>query len=523
MAEFENEGYARLFHNFENVIEPKECAKIGNVPDWLKGSMIRNGPGMFEIGDTKYNHWFDGLAYMQRYYFENGKMFYSARFLESEAYRENMSKNRIVRSSFGTAAFADPCKTIFARFFSYFFENEPKHDNANVYFAPLGDRLFACTETPQMIQVDETTLESKEEVDVGKYVSLHNCTAHHGIDDDGNIFNIGSKFGEGYVLTFTENSKQGEAWEKTRLIGLVPSTDRFNPTYIHSFGMSQNYFVLFESPVRINVKRLMLRNIFPISYRETLYWDDSKDVKVFVMNKKSGNLLPFKITMEKFFTFHHANTYEKDGCIVVDYCRMNRSGNFDALLIENMKTGTFKNDPQFLPYFSRCVIPLEIPKDAKVGQNLLEHLEWAKGYQAIVQKDGSLRVIEKRLCEVSMEFPKFNEKMNMREYQFVYGSSILGDTNLNGIIKIDLKNATHLIWKKENEHQICGEPIFVKDPNGSLEDDGLLIVPVMTLNDGQNPFVLILDAKTLHETARFVIPEARIPLGFHAFYRSHVV
>lgn len=41
----------------------------------------------------------------------------------------------------------------------------------------------------------------------------------------------------------------------------------------------------------------------------------------------------------------------------------------------------------------------------------------------------------------------------------------------------------------------------------------------MSSSEKQVPFVLILDAKTLEETARFEIPEARIPLGFHAFYK----
>ncbi|KAK6011949.1 hypothetical protein OSTOST_22952, partial [Ostertagia ostertagi] len=36
--------------------------------------MVRNGPGMFKIGDTEYKHWFDGMAYIQRYHFEDGKV-----------------------------------------------------------------------------------------------------------------------------------------------------------------------------------------------------------------------------------------------------------------------------------------------------------------------------------------------------------------------------------------------------------------------------------------------------------------
>ena len=34
----------------------------------MRGSLYRNGPGIFEIGDDKYNSWFDGLAMFQRFH-----------------------------------------------------------------------------------------------------------------------------------------------------------------------------------------------------------------------------------------------------------------------------------------------------------------------------------------------------------------------------------------------------------------------------------------------------------------------
>ena len=46
----------------------------GKAPEWLSGTMLRNGPGMFKIGETEYKHWFDGLAYIQRYHFQDGKV-----------------------------------------------------------------------------------------------------------------------------------------------------------------------------------------------------------------------------------------------------------------------------------------------------------------------------------------------------------------------------------------------------------------------------------------------------------------
>ena len=44
-----------------------------------------------------------------------GRVTYQSRYLRSETYRRNMAANRIVVSEFGTAAYPDPCKTIFQR------------------------------------------------------------------------------------------------------------------------------------------------------------------------------------------------------------------------------------------------------------------------------------------------------------------------------------------------------------------------------------------------------------------------
>ena len=44
----------------------------GTIPPWLSGRLIRNGPGLFEVGDTKYSHLFDGLALLHSFTIDKG-------------------------------------------------------------------------------------------------------------------------------------------------------------------------------------------------------------------------------------------------------------------------------------------------------------------------------------------------------------------------------------------------------------------------------------------------------------------
>lgn len=111
----------------------------GSLPSWLQGTLLRNGPGLFSVGHSEYNHWFDGLSLIHSFSFRNGErswpgssrhagvficklvavvageVTYRSKFLKSETYKKNCESNRIVVSEFGTMAYPDPCKNIFSR------------------------------------------------------------------------------------------------------------------------------------------------------------------------------------------------------------------------------------------------------------------------------------------------------------------------------------------------------------------------------------------------------------------------
>jgi len=39
----------------------------GTIPDWLQGSYIRNGPGMFQLENKRLNHWFDAMGALHKF------------------------------------------------------------------------------------------------------------------------------------------------------------------------------------------------------------------------------------------------------------------------------------------------------------------------------------------------------------------------------------------------------------------------------------------------------------------------
>jgi carotenoid cleavage dioxygenase-like enzyme len=148
----------------------------GSVPAWLTGTLVRTGPARFEVGNKKYNHWFDGLAMLHKFAFANGRVWYANRYLHSQAYREAMAKGTISRGEFAT----EPCRSLFQRIASWF---SPKvSDNACVNIAQFADAVVALTETRLPVRFDPETLATLGVREYEPHVTGLVSTAHPHFD-----------------------------------------------------------------------------------------------------------------------------------------------------------------------------------------------------------------------------------------------------------------------------------------------------------------------------------------------------
>src|SRR4051794_20695065 len=82
----------------------------GSLPPWLAGSLLRNGPALFEDRERSVRHWFDGQAMLHRFTIKDGRVAYANRFLRTKSY-EAMRSGRLSYSEFAS----DPCRSIFKR------------------------------------------------------------------------------------------------------------------------------------------------------------------------------------------------------------------------------------------------------------------------------------------------------------------------------------------------------------------------------------------------------------------------
>jgi beta,beta-carotene 9',10'-dioxygenase len=454
------------FQSLDEELHVESVPVTGTVPAWLQGSLVRVTPALMDGGGKTIKHWFDGAAMLNAFGFGDGSVSYGSRFLETN-YLGDVRKGE---ANFGFGA--DPCRSLFKRVMSL--NDVNKFDNANVNLQELGRRYIAMTETPLPVEFDPKTLATlgkpkwpDKEAD-GQVTTAH---PHYDYATD-EMINYTAKFGP---KTTYRVYAAGEVGAKRRLIGSLPVK---KPGYMHSFGMSERYVVLAENPLLVNPMSMPLsKKAFIDNYN----WEPERGTRFIVMDRHTGELQGIH-EAEAFFCFHHVNSFERDGELVVDLV-----AHEDPSVIELLQIESLRGDVALPP----------------------THL---RRYR--IKLDGSGVEREDLAPGVSAELPRINyRRNNTRDYRWMYAAASDSEW-FNQLVKVDVTNGDVHAWHEAGCYP--GEPVFVDRPDGTAEDDGVILSVVLDAG-AERSFLLILDASSFEEVARAEAPH-HIPFGFHGQY-----
>ncbi|XP_070533122.1 beta,beta-carotene 15,15'-dioxygenase-like [Ptychodera flava] len=489
--------------------EPIATSISGEVPKWIDGSLYRNGPGLFEVGNEKYNHVVDGLSLLHRFNIKNGQVTYQNRFLRSDHYIKNMKANRIVVSEFGTVGHPDPCQNLFQRVLSRF-KMRKGSENCNVNVMSIKDEMYAMTESPYIWRIDPKTLESVEKLDITEFLAVSMATAHPHYTNDGTHYNMGSSYGKvaKYNIIKIDPADAGQPLlQKSSILCSIPGRGR-DPSYYHSFGRTDNYFVFVEQPLYINVMKILKATLFRTSFTDIIEYKPGNKVRFHVVNSRTGEVHSTEYTADAFVCFHHINAYEDDGHIVVDLCTYKDEEGIYKASVEEMTKAEYV--PTQGSKIMRFVLPLTV--DKKAGIHNLVKLPNTE-CSARLEDDGSVFCVPERISDAVMELPQINyASHNGKPYQYSYG--INGDAS--EIKKKDFKNKSYKAWGMDD--YIVSEPVFVAAPSAGSEDDGVVLTALVSDDPSKKPHLLaILDARDLKEIGRAEI-NVDMTSSFHGMF-----
>ncbi|XP_043471150.1 carotenoid isomerooxygenase isoform X3 [Leptopilina heterotoma] len=551
------------------IIEPIFGKVSGNIPKWLNGSLLRNGPGSLKVGEYRFDHLFDSAALLHRFAISDGKVTYQSRFVQTEVFKKNQTAKRIVVSAFGTKAVPDPCKSIFQRISTTFQpEMTTSDDNSMISIYPFCDEFYTFTESPIIHRVDPKTLETLGKVNVSKHVSIVNHTSHPHVMKDGTVYNVGLNItSRGPVYTIVSfspskiikdefgNERKTSMFDEAKIEATVASRWLLNPAYMHTFGITDNYFIIVEQPLSVALMSVMKNRLKNEPMRSSLKWHKDETTQIHVISRKTGKIAKSFLT-ETFFYLHIINQFETldNDYVVLDICAYRDAAMLDCMYINainNMQT-----NPDYANLFRgrplRFILPMKntgnndsssdenLIKTETVNQSFMKNLSsseillrWRrKNKKSLLNEkasahkliNGKIFVKPELLCDLGLETPRINYDYFLgKEYRYFYGiSSDVDLDNPGTIIKVDIVNKTRKTWCEKNVYP--SEPIFVPSPDGKNEDDGIVLSVLIWGQERETEVgLLILNAATFEEIGRATfVTSGPVPKCLHGWFSSNV-
>jgi len=443
----------------------------GVLPDWLAGTLVRNGPALFDPRAQSARHWYDGLAMLHRFEVRGRGVRYANRFIDTETYRTLETEGRPGVRGFATE---DPCSTLFGRIRTLF--SPLPADNANIAVARFGNDAVALSESALPIVFDRDTLETLGVYEVNGEKRLGNVltTAHPLPGRDGHVIGQMTRLGR---------------YNHYEVYELDPATKRSTcraslqvrePGYMHSFAASDRHVVLTESPLSYDPLRMVLTGK---SFIDSLRWRPSNPTRFLVFDRNDG---PMKIIeTDPFFVFHHVNAHDEGDEIVVDLVGFDDPSIIRAFLFDQLRTNETMSfsPPQLRRY----------------------RLQPALGRAALERRSAA-----------SIELPQIDDRRFGEPHRYTYGCSLVDPNSVffDSLIRVDGERDQSLVWSEPACYP--SEPIFVPRPGGEAEHDGV-VLSVVSDTQSNHSFLLALDAASMTEIARAQTPFP-IPAGLHGAF-----
>jgi beta,beta-carotene 9',10'-dioxygenase len=265
-------------------------------------------------------------------------------------------------------------------------------------------------------------------------------------------------------------------------IGKIKVASKFS--YVHEVSVTDNYAIVVLCPVVVNMKSAIQKGcLLP-----NLEFDPSQFTKI-CMFDLNGTRRVKVFDAPAFWCYHHVNAYEDGSSVVLDLIAYEApdiaSGPHGYLYLDNMKTEETRMKQEREGTVWRFTLDLNAAA------------QFVHPKKKVVYDDDTGLPCTMELISVSPDHLG-------KPYEYVYGFTGF-HKGLSGymdwaIRKQDIAmNSRHGVWYEEFMYP--GEVTFVRNPLGTLEDDGVLLSTVYDSRRGEN-FLLVLNASNMKELAR---------------------
>lgn len=458
-------GRRRGFDSGAREIDDAPMRVRGALPEWLHGSLLLNGPALWDLPGGHYEHWFDGLAMLHRVSLGDGPPRYRSRFLRSDDYLRSLERGAPTFAGFDTP---DPSSLLDR--LAHLFKPHVT-DNASVVMSKVGGRWVAMTETPYLIGFDPRTLETSGHVPFVGKLSLHMMAAHGYTEPDGTYWNVGTTLGPTCTQQLLRIRPGGGTCDVVAHLRMPKAG------YTHAFAMAPGHAVLWECALRAQPLSFLFSRR---SFVRNMRWEPEHGSRLHAVSLADGSVRSWN--MAPMLCFHAVQAYALGDDLFVELCQFDDERIVDDFRLDALRAGR----------------PIALTKVVRhrlrPGHDSADSQTVASGF----------------------ELPQIHpDRIGQGRARVAFGAGmdpLSPAPFFDRTQRLNLDTGECTTWQRADAVHL--EPLFVARPGGRADDDGVLLVPTLA-DDDPGGVIGVVDAHTMECLATLQAPQV-VPFGFHA-------
>ena len=255
----------------------------GSWPEALSGTLFRNGPARHEIGDFRYQHWFDGDGLVHAYTMTPAGVRHRARFVSTFKSQAEAEAQRALYPGFATLP-PDPAPV-----------TSPDTVNpANISVLHHHGKLLALWEAGSPWEIDSNTLETKGLYQFSDHTRGVPFSAHPRVEPDGTLWNFGYLSLAGIFVLW-----HIDANGRIVKMGKIPAQPI---TMVHDFIVTSRHIVLMVPPLHYQPEGAT-------SFLHAHQWHPEDPTRILVIDKNDFDK-HFWLELPAQWLFHFGNGWE---------------------------------------------------------------------------------------------------------------------------------------------------------------------------------------------------------------------
>ncbi len=449
------------------------CEVRGQLPADLNGTLLRNGPGLFERGNMRRRMQIDADGMVRRFQISNGVAVFTNRHIRTEKFRLEESAGRYIFPSF--AMLVPKYKSAFTNSVANL------KNQAGVTVFSFGGRVFATDEVQPIVELNPRSLQTIGEARFLPDASVK-FMAHY------RITNFGSK--RLHLTAFDPLRKKAQVFTFNEKFQVVARSQAVNISQsFHDWHVTPEFFVFLLPPLSMGTVGMVKAVAGLSTIADGIQFDPNEKAKVLVLPKDNREPKLYALP-HALDSWHSVNAFEEGENIVFDFV----ASRSRADIASNKSVWT-------------RIMRGEIQQNGSLRPTTVD--------RAIINyKTNSAKYIHNRFALTGIEMPTINQALTgqrVEDAYFVRGQEAID----NQIVHLNLQTGRKQLYDFGPDKFVT-EPIMAPGSGGSK--NAYLLSEVYSYKDRKS-YLAVFNAKNVRggPIAEIWLSH-HLPIGFHGFW-----